>query len=109
MGWKGFSYGGSSRLDGGWKDDHVLLLHFFGKSLLGYFLARASFFGGSSQLRFVGDVKDSLVKSVGLSSNGPSQFYGGFKVDYLLVFSIAMLLWQAAFRSFSSNRGLLHW
>lgn len=60
----GLSCGGSGRSDGGWEDGRMLLLHFFDKSLLGYFLARASFYGGGSQLGFVGGIAESSVEVV---------------------------------------------
>lgn len=48
--------------DRGYKDEGMLLLHFFNESFLGYFLTRATFFGGGSQLGFVGGVEENLAK-----------------------------------------------
>lgn len=60
------SFGGSGRASGrsdkSWKDDHVLLVHFSGKSFLGYFLVRVSFSGDNSRLRFVSVVEGSPME-----------------------------------------------
>lgn len=64
IGGGGLSCGGSGQSDGGWKDNHVMLLHFSRESFLGYFSARASFSRSGSQLEFVGGVEESRLEVV---------------------------------------------
>lgn len=62
--------GDSSWSNGGWKDNHDLLLHFSGKSFLGYFPARVSFYGSGSRLRFVGGIEESQLEVLTWPNSG---------------------------------------
>lgn len=64
LGGSGVSGNGLGRTDGGWKVDDVLLLHFLGGPLVGYFPARERLFSRGSPLGLVEGVEESPVELV---------------------------------------------
>lgn len=54
--------GDFGRLDGGWKDDGLQVLHSSGGPPLGHFLATGGSLGDVSQLVFVEGIEESLVE-----------------------------------------------